>query len=486
MTAIIDPTRNANLPTLMDILNDRQARKIDLVVPASQLSCKDGDLVVSGLDPIREMEKLDEETEICVGETDPNGRYQPTSTFDEHLAERLDIHPTYLRRLRHGKTDARGKLTAAARLDLFDTNVNGLLHGTKAKVRPMTAIETARWEEMVTPEEADTAGRFITLREAVPADKRSFLVRLFRSDESGRGIARALLSNRYARMDDIDGLMAMLKGISEAGVDPATLEITGDLTETRMYVHVRAPEVACWAPDLLEGYRSPFDTGVEGTKRQAHARTMQERIALGQRLVAERGWRGGNEGGDLNYGGTHSFYKAGTEPIIHAGFKLMNSELGNGRWMLAPEFTVLACDNGLVQTKEIFARTHVGSKMDDGHVEWSLETQTKELAWVTSQTVDLVRLALSQDYLESKVAEMTAQAGHVIADADKAVEVLGQRLKFSKAEQEGILRHFLLGGQSTAGGLMAATTSFSQTLDPDAAFELDGKAMQVLELATRL
>src|SRR3954470_19725227 len=127
MTATIESVRNAPLPTLMDILNDRQARKVDLVVPGSKLNFKDGDLVLAGLDQIVEED----------GVPDPNGLYQPTQTFDDHVAERLDIHPSYLRRLRHGKTHKTSdKFIAEPRLDLFDTNVNGLLHGRKAKVRP--------------------------------------------------------------------------------------------------------------------------------------------------------------------------------------------------------------------------------------------------------------------------------------------------------------------------------------------------------------
>lgn len=487
MTATIEAVRNAALPTLMDILNDRQARKIDLVVPGSKLRFEQGELVLGGLDAIP----------MADGVTNPNGLYMPTATFDSHLAERLDVHPNYLRRLRYGRTGT--KATAAtdgSRLDLFDANVNGLLHGRKARMRRLTKAEEFELEIDHTygdkglqlgEDYTYNPGDGFWYKEAisgVPADSRSFLVRLFRSDESGRGIARALLSNRYLRMDDIDGLMAMLQGIQEAGIDPSTLEIYGDLTETRMYVHVRAPQIAVWAPELLGGYRSPFDTGIEGTKRQANGRSVEERAALGRQLVEERGWRAGREGEALNYGGAHAFYQPGTEPIIHAGFKLMDSELGNGRWQAFPEFTVLACDNGLTQTKEMFARTHLGSKLDDGHIEWSAETQGKELAWVASQTKDLVKLALSQEYLEERVAEMTEQGRKEISEV-KAIQVLDSQLKFSKEDQAGIARYFLMGGQHTAGGLMQAVTAYSQTLDADAQFELDNKAMAALEFAAR-
>lgn len=486
MTASIPAVRNAELPTLLDVLNDRQARKIDLVVPGSQLRFEDGELVISGLDPILEDDGL----------TDPNGTYQVTGTFEGQLADRLHIHPSYLRRLRNGHEGT--KETAPVdvpRLDLYDANVNGLLQGRKAKLGYASGVEIGALcdanpnldpenppEGWYPEKSAVLEGEVIwkrIKRTAVPADPRSHLVRLFRSDETGRGLARGIFSNRYFRMEDLDGLMAMIQGITEAGVDPSTLQVYGDLTETRMYVHVSAPEIGVWAPELLGDYRSPFDTGIEGTKRQARGYSMDERARLGA-IYRERGAQALRDTDGL---GAHHIFPAGQEPIIHAGFVLMNSELGNGRWQAMPELTVLRCTNGLKQTSEIFARTHLGSKMDDGHIQWSAETQSKELAWVVSQTKDLVKLALSQEYVEEKVAAMTEQAGTHIAE-EKAVQVLDQKLKFTKDEREGIMRHFLMGGQPTAGGLMQAVTSFSQTLDSaDDAWDMDLKAMQTLEFA---
>lgn len=493
MTASIPAVRNAELPTLLDVLNDRQARKIDLVVPGSQLRFEDGELVISGLDPILEEDGL----------TDPNGTYQVTGTFEGQLADRLHIHPSYLRRLRNGHEGT--KETAPVdvpRLDLYDANVNGLLGGRKAKLGyPSGAeiqalcdanpdLDTENPPEGWHPEVSSRLNGEVVwkkiLRQPVPADPRSHLVRLFRSDETGRGLARGIFSNRYFRMEDLDGLMAMMQGIQEAGIDPSTLQIHGDLTETRMYVHVSAPEIGVWAPELLGDYRSPFDTGIEGTKRQARGYSMEERARLG-RIYRERGAAGIadlHRAGETVQGhdGGHGMFAPGSEPIIHAGFVLMNSELGNGRWQAMPEFTVLKCTNGWKQTSEIFARTHLGSKMDDGHIQWSADTQSKELAWVAAQTKDLVKLALSQEYIEGKVAEITQKAGTHVAE-ESAVRVLEQKLKFSKEDREGIMRHFLMGGQATAGGLMQAVTSFSQTLDADDAWDMDLKAMSALEFA---
>jgi hypothetical protein len=206
--AHVPTVRNANLDDLLRILNEQQARKVDLVIPASKLKFADGMLVISGQEMILEDD----------GVSDPNGAYWPTQVFDDQVAERLNIPTAYLRRLRHGAVDKKDKTTAVPRLDLWDVNINGLLTGRKPKVS----------RQAFTPPGEDPAEPTV-LREGVPADTRSFFLRLFKP-EDGIGIARSILSNRFARMDNVDGLTAMLEGIIAAGIDPATLRVYGVLS----------------------------------------------------------------------------------------------------------------------------------------------------------------------------------------------------------------------------------------------------------------
>jgi len=47
-----------------------------------------------------------------------------------------------------------------------------------------------------------------------------------------------------------------------------------------------------------------------------------------------------------------------------------------------------------------------------------------------------------------------------------------------------VLDHFIRGGDPTAGGLMAAVTSFARTVDDaDTAFEIEAQGLRALELA---
>jgi hypothetical protein len=49
--------------------------------------------------------------------------------------------------------------------------------------------------------------------------------------------------------------------------------------------------------------------------------------------------------------------------------------------------------------------------------------------------------------------EMEQHAGHRVTDAPKAIEVIGARLRYTEAQQQEILDHFIAGGSLTAGGM---------------------------------
>ena len=99
--------RNATLEDLATLLKDQQARKVDMVVPASKIESAGGLLMVKGADAV-----IDES-----GVTQADGVYRPTVVCDEGIADKFKIPLAYVRRLRD------------ERPDLFDANVNGWLHG---------------------------------------------------------------------------------------------------------------------------------------------------------------------------------------------------------------------------------------------------------------------------------------------------------------------------------------------------------------------
>jgi len=394
MTVAIE-ARNAGLTDLTTLLREQQAQKVDFVVPASKMKAVEGDLVIRGTEPVLTPDGVDL----------ADGTYRPTEVFDEGIAAKLQIPITYLRRLRN-------------RPDLYDVNVNGWLHGRRPKVsHPAAGAEV--------------------LREGIPGDGRTFLVRAFRG-EDGTGIARALLSNRFRMVDNLDILFAALQGVRDAGVE---VDIVGcDLSERRMYVKVNCPQVWALAPELLKGYRSPFS---------------------------------GNTGAD--------------NPKVFAGFVIGNSETGNGSWSITPRITFQVCSNGMTLTKDAFAGRHIGARMDDGLVNWGQDTQEAEVNLVALKTRDVIRTTLDQEYLVGKIAELEEKSDHKMAKPDEAVRTVAKKLSFSDEVADKILEFFMESGSINAGGVMNAITAAAQVVDsPDVAADLEAKAFDALALAATL
>lgn len=377
--------RNGDIQALIDSLRSEQTRKVDLVVPASKISSQDGRVVVTDAPTV-----MDED-----GVTDPNGAYTPTAVFDETFAAKTEMPGQYLRKLRE-----------TGRTDLVDANINGLLHGS------------------------DNGGG----TEIAAADARSFMLRLFTGTDGAPGVARALLSDRYNIVDNIDVLMATLEGMRATGTP---LKVEGcDLSDRRMYMRVSAPEIQALAPELLKDYKSPFS---------------------------------GNRGAD--------------NPTVFAGFVVSNSELGGGAFTVTPRLVFQVCTNGMTVTKDALRAVHLGGKQDEGVINWGADTQRKQLELIKLRTRDAVRNFLDVDYMTRKIREATELAGKPVEKPVDTIKAVGKTLAWSKEEQDGILAHFIMGADTTAGGLMNAATSWAQTLDnADKASDLEASALRVLTL----
>lgn len=377
---------NATLADLATLLQEQHTSKVDAVVPATKMYMSDGILVVKGAEAELNLD----------GVTQVDGKYVPTAVFDEGIANKLNVPLSWVRRMR------------AERVDMYDFTVNGLLHGSKPKRL------------------ADG-----TIDKRYASDARSFLIRAFTGQP---GIARAMLSDSYKVMDNLDVLFATLDGLKDAGV---SVDVTKtSLTERRMTVMVQAPEVSMLAPELLKDYRSPF---------------------------------GGAMGTD--------------NPTVFAGFMISNSETGGGAFTIVPRLVVQVCDNGMTMTKDALRAVHLGSKMDDGVINWSGETQAKATELVRLKTRDAVKTFLDVDYMTKVIAQLTEKAGKEIDDPARVIEHVSKKLAFTKDEQAGLLSHFIKGGQLTSGGVMHAITSFSQTIeDADRAFEVELTGVKSLDL----
>lgn len=197
--SIATTARNADLPTIVDVLRGQRALRHDLVVPAPFIRAVEGRLTVEGDSPVTLM---DED-----GVTEVSPAYAVTEVAEEGIAEKLGIPRAYLRRMR------------AEHPSLWDENVNGWLqHESRSGAK--------------------------------------YLLRTLRDEATGSGVARALLTNGYKPMESLDVLVAAMEGMREAG---AQIQVDrADLTDRRLYVTMHSPEVAAMAPGLLDGYRGPW------------------------------------------------------------------------------------------------------------------------------------------------------------------------------------------------------------------------------------
>ena len=278
---------------------------------------------------------------------------------------------------------------------------------------------------------------------------KQWFVRGFKQEGEECGVARAFLSDRFNCYDNFDVLMAALKGIRDAGVNAQVIGC--DLSERRMNVKVVVPEIEALAPILLANYRSPIDNADPARAAQAEA---------------------------------HGWLKGDDRPVVFGGFVISNSETGSGAMTITPRIMVKVCRNGLVITKDALRKVHLGSKMDEGLIQWSDDTNRKNTELVTAQATDAVRTFCNVEYVTAKVAELEERSGVAVVNPTKILEKVSKSLSFSADEAEGILSHFIMGGQMTAGGVMQSVTSFAQTvLDPDRANELEEAGLPALDLA---
>lgn len=383
---------DTDLSGLVAVLRDQRLRAIDLITPLTALHADGSRLVLQGAEAVIEE----------AGVTDPNGVYDTGMIAVEHMAERHRIPLAYLRRL-HGE-----------RPDMFAQTINGWIHGTGA-----TGSD-------------GPAGPY-------EPDNRRVLLRLMQGDEPGTGFVRAMLSNAYKRIDNLDVLLSVLGGIEASG-HPVQIERC-DLTERRMYVQVRSEAVSVLAPDLLADYRSPYTN---------------------------------DRGADY--------------PQVFAGFVISNSETGGGRALLTPRIVFQVCRNGATMTKEAVGAVHLGRRNEgDGIIRWSDEALAKELELVTVRARDAVATFLDADYVRAKLNEARQRYGMPVEHPETAIQAVAKTMSFTDAEADLILSAFIKGGQCTAGGVFQAVTAIAQdpSVDRDRAFELEGLAFPAMAAAAR-
>lgn len=247
------------------------------------------------------------------------------------------------------------------------------------------------------------------------------------------GDIRAILSNSYRRLDNLDLMEAILPPMRDSGVEIKSCEIT----ERRMYLQVICP----W-------------------------------------LSAEDPGSGPRKG-----------------DIIKAGVVISNSEVGLGSLRVEPLVYRCVCDNGAIMGVSLM-KYHIGRRQGGGSGEdiWELlSTETKQADdkafFLTVR--DIVKRALDRDIWDQNVRKLQAAADNkidyladgTVPDLPKVVEITAKDRGLTDSEGNAILQHLINGGDLSQYGLGNAVTRVANDLqDYDRAIELERVGGEVFEM----
>lgn len=252
----------------------------------------------------------------------------------------------------------------------------------------------------------------------------NYLVRaLAPRSQSGSGLIRAFLSDRYEPDNNIDLLLAVFAQLQKMGI-AEDIEVGRCSVDARsMYVELNARNIKIDASDFLQ-YRNPE------TRQPAR--------------------------------------------YIYAGLVLENSEVGAGSRIIRPRSWCDTCMNAFTFERDsrVFRTVHRGSKLEEGWV--SAQTKEAYMKYVQSEFADAVARFLSPEYLDDLVnGRLRTLADQTLEHPKNAVASFTQRLGMSEEERDAVFNAFMKGGDDSALGALQAVTYVAQKGSPERQYELE-------------
>lgn len=164
--------------------------------------------------------------------------------------------------------------------------------------------------------------------------------------------------------------------------------------------------------------------------------------------------------------------------IVQAGFVISNSEIGLGALKVEPLVYRLVCRNGLICKELAHKKYHAGRQVEDTDNAYELysdETLAADDKAYFLKVQDIVSAAVNEAKFNLAVDKMRSALNVPTGeDPVRTVEVLGDRYVLNKMERATILRHFIMGNDFSAFGLVNAVTRSSQDVqDYNRATELE-------------
>lgn len=193
----------------------------------------------------------------------------------------------------------------------------------------------------------------------------------------------------------------------------------------------------------------------------------------------------------------HEVAQVHGEPrVVRPGFRLSNSETGNGSLKIEGFFYDTYCTNGCVWGLDnifTYKRHHLGGELIEGagFEVISQETQQKANGAILSAIRDCMA-AVSQPENVERMAESLRRAASSdpVKHPTGAVELAVKELDLRETESASILETFLKDGDFSQYGLASAVTELAndhgeRTVDYQRACELENIGAQILTLGLR-
>jgi hypothetical protein len=247
---------------------------------------------------------------------------------------------------------------------------------------------------------------------------------------------RALLSDRFRPLDNIDLAEVAFPAIAEARLTV----VSSELTESRMYIKAVDPSV-------------------------------QRHLPVGSRM------------GD----GSHHGFKVPSGEVIPA-LNMSNSEIGHGSLSILRGYLDNGCTNLCWAFRSVGLRKyHVGRQLDVGDEIFKLLTDetksaTDKAVWL--QFRDTLKAALDPADFDSRLEAIAATIENRIeGDPVKVVEVMTKKFSLTDGQRSSVLKHLIQGGDLSQFGLFNAVTRTAEDLeDYDDATRFETLGGKIIEL----
>nr|AKH47571.1 hypothetical protein AM1_A0346 [uncultured marine virus] len=252
------------------------------------------------------------------------------------------------------------------------------------------------------------------------------MVRTYRHEVGGpKRIVRAVMSDRYQRIDNYDVLANLMPVLNEVGIEYGLDLKSCEVTDSKMYAKLTSPRL-----------------------------------------------RGEVKAGD----------------VVEAGVSISNSEIGMGIYVISPFIYRLWCDNGCGTDEGKFSRRHVGAQTEMGEQMQSFMTdETNRVVdqGILLQSRDTLKGILSEEVFGRNLTKLqNAANGKEASQPIQAMEVLANSLGLTEDENRSALMSLLKEDDMTKWGFCNAVTQIAnEHEDYDRASELENMGGKVIDLS---